>query len=79
MSAIRVIDDDEESQDTQRCLCYWLDGLRCPNAATWRVENLTNQGYSLMCTPHKEGFQHSHPGALVGYIALRAPAEHLDK
>ena len=71
---ITVIHDDGGKDDAASlCLCYWRADLPCPNVAEWRVENMTNIGYSLMCTPHKEGFATLYPLALVRYITLYTP------
>ena len=67
MSEIRAF-PWETPVDTFRCWAQWREGLPCPNAATWVVQNTTNKGYSLMCDVHKEGFAHDYPHAMVQYL-----------
>lgn len=56
--------------DTHRCWALWREDVPCPNPATWRVQNRTNDGYSLMCDVHKEGFATDYPSARVEYIPV---------
>ena len=71
MAEIRVF-EDTPSHDwcLGQCMCSWREDLPCPNQATWRVENTTNEGFSDMCTPHKEDFAALWPEAFVRYVAL---------
>lgn len=74
MSEIRVYPDGTPLPNTWhpgQCMCLWREDLPCPNAAEWRVENTTNEGFSEMCGPHKEGFEALAPDALVRYVTLR--------
>jgi hypothetical protein len=73
MAGLTIIPEAELPPDGQ-CWCWWRGDVPCPNRATWRVENLTNDGYSLMCGPHQEGFAAQFPTAAVRYIALAEDA-----
>jgi hypothetical protein len=73
MNAMRVIPDDITMDETY-CFALWREGLPCPNVAEWRISNLTNAGYSLMCTPHAEGFHAAYPDAAVQYSAIQPAA-----
>ena len=68
----RIIVHGEDIADDvgNTCMCSWSEDRPCPNRAVWRLENTTNDGYSLMCTPHKEGFARFYPNALVRYRCL---------
>lgn len=57
---------------TGKCDSDWKVGLPCPNAAEWIVKCLGNPGFSLMCGPHKEGFQEDDPYAEVEYLPYDA-------
>jgi len=69
MAEVRVIPEAELPPDDV-CWCEWRLGVPCPNRAEWRVQNTTNDGYSLMCDPHMEGFAAQFPTAAVRYVAL---------
>jgi hypothetical protein len=69
MSEVRAFSWDTPV-DTTRCWAKWREDLPCPNRATYRVQNRANQGYSLMCDVHKDGFAHDYPFAAVQYLAI---------
>ena len=69
MSTIRHVAWSDPHDDTV-CWAFWREDLPCLNRPTWRVQNTTNAGYSLMCEVHKEGFATDYPDALVVYTRL---------
>jgi hypothetical protein len=69
MSQVRTFPGDRPV-DMAHCWALWREDLPCPNVATWRVQNTTNAGYSLMCDVHKDGFMRAHPAAAVTYVAV---------
>ena len=76
MTDIRIIpwhSDEVEAIGHSTCWALWREDLPCPNQATWRVQNLHNVGYSLMCDLHKEAFAEAAPYASVRYIPMEGP------
>jgi hypothetical protein len=72
MSEVRALPWNAAVDET-RCMALWRESLPCPNHATWRVQNRTNPGYSVMCDVHKEGFATDYPFAMVQYRRLEVP------
>jgi len=64
-----------DTPDTTHCWALWREDLPCPNRPTWRIQNTTNAGYSLMCDVHKEGFATDYPHALVVFNTYTTPQE----
>lgn len=48
------------------CQSLWRPDVPCPNAIEFILMSTTNNGYALMCGPHKEGFLAAYPN-----LALR--------
>lgn len=72
MPTLRVFADKPHPDWTPgTCMCFWREDLPCPNAATWRVDNIVNESVSEMCTPHKEAFARLRPQAQVRLLLWR--------
>jgi hypothetical protein len=51
-----VVRDDNLDHNFGYCQCLWGDN-DCPNKAAWILENISNNGYAVMCEVHYDGFR----------------------
>ena len=51
-----------DTPHTGLCESLWRADLPCPNAAEFIIRNKSNDGYAVMCGPHKEGFFSQYRG-----------------